>query len=130
TNKTSFEYYDDDGETYDHEAKSDINSKNAAHDEYFLQTLSVIKSDNKVVFETSVPVDSFKPELRYYVVKIHGGAAKSVTLNGATVTSAGTLDGLLNAKGTEGWASGTDKLGPVTYIRIKSGALQKLELTL
>ena len=72
TKRTSFEYYDDDGKSYDYETG-----------EYFLQELSVQRTDKTVLFETAAPEGSFTPDLQHYIVKIHGPYATNVEVNGA-----------------------------------------------
>ncbi|UXN62843.1 DUF5110 domain-containing protein [Phyllobacterium zundukense] len=117
TKRTSFEYYDDDGKTYDYEKGA-----------YFLQTLSVQRTGNTVLFEAAVPEGVFKPELEYYTVKIHGPAATSVDMNGVNLDQVANLVALTG----EGWFSGNDAAHgniPVTYVRIKAQAKQSVTLT-
>jgi alpha-glucosidase (family GH31 glycosyl hydrolase) len=124
TKRTSFEYYDDDGKTYDYEKGA-----------YFLQNLSVERKDKVVTFETAVPdpAGSFKPELEYYTVKVYPGtdAAKAVSINGQPTASVANLTSLTG--GTEGWMPGSDSNRNgirVIYIRLKAQVAQKVEITL
>ncbi len=117
TKRTSFEYYDDDGKTYDFEK-----------DVYFLQTLSVQRADKTVIFETAAPAGSFKPELEYYTVKIHGPVATNVDINRVKLKQVANLAAMTG----EGWYSGVDAARgdiPVTYIRIKAQTKQSVTLT-
>jgi len=121
TRRTSFDYYDDDGKTYDYE-------KNV----YFLQTLSVQRTGNSVQFETAAPdaAGSFKPELEYYTVKIHGPVSTSVKVNSTAMTQTANVSTLTGT--SEGWATGLDPLHgniPVTYVRIKAQLKQSVTLT-
>ncbi|TXR48078.1 TIM-barrel domain-containing protein [Phyllobacterium endophyticum] len=125
TKRTSFEYYNDDGKTYDYE-----------NGVYFSQLFSAQKSDNKVEFETAAAEGRYKPETEYYLVKIYGSTASAVSVNGQSATSLGTLDALKHAAGP-GWAAGNETApstreglkDPVTYIRIKAGEKQNVVLT-
>ncbi|WP_245425126.1 TIM-barrel domain-containing protein [Phyllobacterium brassicacearum] len=117
TKRTSFEYYDDDGKTYDYEKGV-----------YFLQKLSVQRTGKTVLFEVAAPEGSFKPELEYYTVKIHGPIATSVELNGVKVGQVANLAALTG----EGWIAGKDPAHgniDVTYVRIKAQAKQSVTLT-
>jgi alpha-glucosidase (family GH31 glycosyl hydrolase) len=124
TKRTSFEYYDDDGKTYDYETGI-----------YFSQLFSVQKSDGKIEFETAAPEGSYLSKPKSYLVKIYGSKASAVAVNGQPVTSFSTLDGLRKATGT-GWASDDEipagregSKRPVTYIRINAGEKQNVVLT-
>jgi alpha-glucosidase len=126
TRRTSFEYYDDDGLTYNYE-----------NNEYFAQTLSVERSTqaatlNQVTFETAAREGkTFTPALQYYLVKIHGPVARNVSINGTTITQAANLAVLAGA--TEGWLADTDPEHggnlPVTYVRLRAGVAQSVVLT-
>lgn len=116
TKRTSFEYYDDDGKTYDYEKGV-----------YFLQNLSVQRTSKTVLFETAAPEGSFEPKLEYYTVKIHGDVATNVELNGAKLNQVANLVALTS----EGWYSGPDEAHgkiPVTYVRIKAKEKQSVTL--
>ncbi|HEY8586342.1 MAG TPA: TIM-barrel domain-containing protein [Rhodanobacter sp.] len=111
--RSSFDYYDDDGTTYDYE-----------HGAYFSQTLSVQRHADTVRFAIGEPSGSFKPALRFYLLKIHGGAAKRVS---GTIPAFDSLDALQRSGG-EGWASGRDRYGDVTWLRV--AAARAMDLTL
>jgi alpha-glucosidase (family GH31 glycosyl hydrolase) len=102
---THFDYYDDDGSTYAYE-----------HGAFYSQRLSTQRRDDRVDFGIEAPHGSYKPALKYYLVKVHGVAA----------TGAGTLkaypdaDALQAAKG-EGWAVDHDRYGSVTLLRLVAG---------
>ncbi|MBZ9600299.1 TIM-barrel domain-containing protein [Phyllobacterium chamaecytisi] len=117
TKRTSFEYYDDDGKTYDYEKGV-----------YFLQNLSVQRTGKTVLFETATPEGSFTPELEYYTVKIHGPVATSAELNGAKLDQVANQAALTG----EGWYSGLDEAHgniPVTYVRLNARKQQSVTLT-
>ncbi|MFC5436855.1 TIM-barrel domain-containing protein [Rhodanobacter umsongensis] len=117
SHRTQFDYYDDDGETYDYE-----------HGAYFSQTLAVQRHDDTVQFETGAVAGSYKPALQFYLLKIHGDAAAAVTGNGKAMPSFAGLDALQRSHG-EGWASGRDRFGVVTWVRIAAATRQIVVLS-
>jgi alpha-glucosidase len=116
--RTTFNYYDDDGSTYDYE-----------HDAYFRQTLSVQRTSRGVRIETGAVTGSYQPDLKFYLFKVHGGAAGMVSDNGKALPHFDNLDALDAATG-QGWASGTDRFGPVTYVRVAEATARTLALAL
>ena len=111
TAATSFTYYDDDSSTYDYE-----------DGEYFKQTLTA--QDNGgggVSFTVGAKTGTYTPALQHYLVEIHGKAGTTVSNNGAAMTSYASLDALKAASG-EGWATGKDIYGDVTYVKVAAGA--------
>jgi alpha-glucosidase len=117
TQRSTFDYYDDDGSTYDYE-----------HGAYFSQSLSVQQQGHAVHFETTAPAGSFKPALKFYLLKIHGDAAAGVTSADGAMPSFADLDALQKNQG-EGWASGHDRYGTVTWVRVSAAAGRHITLT-
>jgi hypothetical protein len=107
---THFDYYDDDGETYAYDKGA-----------YFLQTMSTHKADGAIDFSMAAPTGTYRPATRWYLLAIHGGAAHSVRANGKAVPAAASLDAL-KASSSEGWASGHDRYGTVTWVKLAAGA--------
>ena len=101
--RSSFDYYDDDGTTYDY-----------GHGAYFSQSLAVQRSGDTVQFDLGAATGNFNPALQFYLLKIHGGAATRVS---GHLKSFDNLDALQHGTG-EGWASGHDRYGDVTYVRV------------
>ncbi|GGY33505.1 hypothetical protein GCM10008098_28540 [Rhodanobacter panaciterrae] len=114
--RSHFDYYDDDGATYDYE-----------HGAYFSQLLSVQQNGDGVQFETSAVTGSYKPALQFYLLKIHGNTTTTITGNNTQLPSFASLDALQHSQG-EGWASGHDRFGAVTWVRIATGKSQTLVL--
>jgi alpha-glucosidase len=114
--RSNFDYYDDDGSTYDYE-----------HGAYFSQSLSVQQQGNVVHFETAAPTGSFKPALKFYLLKIHGDAATTVTSASGAMPSFASRDALQQSQG-EGWASGHDRFGAVTWVRVNATAALRITL--
>lgn len=112
--RSTFDYYDDDGSTYDYE-----------HGAYFLQSLSAQRKGDTVQLDIAAASGSFKPALRYYLLKIHGSAATRV----GQLKSFANLDALQQADG-EGWASGHDRYGDVTWVRVAAARATELTLNL
>jgi alpha-glucosidase (family GH31 glycosyl hydrolase) len=101
--RSTFDYYDDDGTTYDYE-----------HGAYFLQSLSAQRKGATVQLDIGKATGSFRPALRFYLLKIHGDTAASVS---GHLKSFASVDALQQASG-EGWANGQDRYGGVTWVRI------------
>ncbi|HET7358748.1 MAG TPA: TIM-barrel domain-containing protein, partial [Rhodanobacteraceae bacterium] len=109
TARTHFDYYDDDGETYAY-----------MHGGYFQQRLSTQRLGDRVEFAAGAPVGSWTPALRYYLVKIHGGAARAVQADGAALPKRAD-EAALRATAAQGWATGHDRFGAVTWIKLAAG---------
>jgi alpha-glucosidase (family GH31 glycosyl hydrolase) len=115
--RSTFDYYDDDGSTYDYE-----------HGQDYRQTLAVQRSGNSVQFDIGPAAGSFTPALKFYLLKIHGGAATKVS-GSSTLKSFDSLEALQHGDG-EGWASGRDRFGAVTYVRVAAADARHVALTL
>ncbi|KGI76873.1 TIM-barrel domain-containing protein [Oleiagrimonas soli] len=114
THATHFDYYDDDGRTYAYERGV-----------YYLQRMDTQRrADGSVRFALAAPTGSYAPALRHYLVKIHGTAAHAVA--GLSHRYA-DLKALRQADG-EGWATGSDRYGPVTWIRMNARHAQSITL--
>ncbi|MGH8232750.1 MAG: TIM-barrel domain-containing protein [Rhodanobacteraceae bacterium] len=106
---THFDYYDDDGETYAYEKG-----------QYYLQSLSVKKQADTVDFVLGVPSGSFKPAVQHYLLAIHTGPANAVRVDGKTCSAAASLSALEKGR-KEGWFSGRDRYGAVTWVVLAAG---------
>jgi alpha-glucosidase (family GH31 glycosyl hydrolase) len=116
--RSTFDYYDDNGTDYSYE-----------HGDYFSQLLATRRQGNSVTFETGAVDGSFKPALRFYLLKIHGGSANAVADDGHAMHAFDSLDALQKA-GTEGWADGRDRYGAMTWVRVTAAQMRKVVLTL
>lgn len=112
---STFDYYDDDGTTYAYE-----------HGAWFSQPLSVQRKQGSVQLELGVPAGSFKPALKFYLLKIHSDAAERIR-GSSTLRSFDSLE-LLENSGGEGWATGKDRFGPVTYLKVAADQAHKFAL--
>ncbi|WP_426702391.1 TIM-barrel domain-containing protein [Rhodanobacter sp. Col0626] len=111
--RSRFDYYDDDGTTYDYE-----------HGQDYRQTLAMQRSGSTVQLDIGEAAGRFKPALRFYLLKIHGGAAVRVS---GKLKAFASLDALKQADG-EGWASGHDRYGDVTWVRVAASRAAALTL--
>lgn len=116
--RTTFNYYDDDGSTYDYE-----------HGAFFRQALSLQRTAGGVRVESGEVTGSFTPALKFYLFKVHGSAARTVSSNGKSLPHFDHLDALAAADG-QGWATGTDRFGAVTWIRVPAAQARTLALAL
>jgi alpha-glucosidase (family GH31 glycosyl hydrolase) len=112
--RSTFDYYDDDGSTYDYE-----------HGAYFLQPLSAQRRANAIQLELGAASGSFKPALRFYLLKVHGAAAASV----GQLRAFADLDALQHSGG-EGWARGHDRYGDVTYVRVAAARAAQITIAM
>ncbi|ANC77416.1 glycosyl hydrolase family 31 [Fictibacillus phosphorivorans] len=117
--ETTFNYYDDDGTSYGYESTSHLK-----------QFLSV--KDNGasgINVKINGKTGTYNPSLEYYIFKVHGKAATSVTNNGSALSSQSNLQALQSFNG-EGWAVGKDEYGDVTYVKVaaKSTSLKNIVL--
>ena len=113
---THFDYYDDDGVSYDYE-----------HGDYFCQTLSTRYTDGDVEFNVAAPTGAYRPALQYYLVQLHTDAAGQVSRLGAALASYDSLAALQQATG-EGWARGHDRYGDVVYVKLRAATAQSIRL--
>lgn len=105
---TSFCCYDDDGQSYDYEDGV-----------FFSQVISAGKSNTTTTVTVAGKTGTYVPAFSYYYLAVHGQAAGTVTA-GASLTSYPDYNALLAASG-EGWCTGRDIYGPVTYIKVEAG---------
>lgn len=107
---TSFNYYDDDGNTYQYESGV-----------YFSQELSASKTGQTTNLTVGEKEGTYIPDLDAYCFAIHGQAAVSVTKNTDEMTQYSSLQALKAATG-EGWCIGKDIYGDVTYVKVNAGS--------
>jgi alpha-glucosidase len=108
SNPAHFTYYDDDGTTYDYE-----------HNVCYRQSITASNNMNSTCLIFDKPLGSYKTALKSYLVRIHGGAAKKVLLDGKQISWISEVD--LIKTDRSGWSSGQDRFGPLTILRIPAG---------
>jgi alpha-glucosidase len=104
--QTSFNYYDDDGISYAYEKG-----------EFYQQQLTTSDDGKSVRFDSAAPSGSYKPALRVYELILHGISAKSTSIDGKEPKRYDSRRQLEDSAG-EGWTTGTDQYGAVTYINL------------
>ncbi len=110
---THFDYYDDDGETYDYQRGS-----------YILQRLATQRTGDTVSFSATAATGSCHPALKHYLVRVHGLAAAAV--DGSLQHYA--TPAALEAANGEGWSTASDRYGPLTVLKLDAGAARTLTL--
>ncbi|HEU4855823.1 MAG TPA: TIM-barrel domain-containing protein [Rhodanobacteraceae bacterium] len=113
---TRFDYYDDDGETYAYEKGA-----------YFLQSMTTRKGQSAIDFTLDAAKGTYKPAVRWYLLAVHGDVAHSVLAKGKPLHAEPALDALKASSG-EGWASGHDRYGAVTWVKLAAGAPAELRI--
>jgi alpha-glucosidase len=109
---TSFSYYDDDGESYDYE-----------HDACFEQVISAQDRGAATRVDVAERTGQYAQALRFYLFRIHGRAGTGVAINGDPAAGYAGYDDLLKGA-KEGWASGSDLYGPVTWVKVRAGSVK------
>ena len=116
--ESTFDYYDDDG-----------NSTSYKDGNYFKQTFELSRNDYWTAqkFTTSAKEGTYKPDVEYYIVKMHLKSTGLPTIDGETPTKYNDFELLKNAQG-EGYAIGTDIYGDVAYVKIEAGKVKTVEV--
>ena len=117
--ESTFDYYDDDG-----------NSTSYKDGNYFKQTFELSRNDYWTAqkFTTSAKEGTYKPDVEYYIVKMHLKSTGLPTIDGETPTKYNDFESLKNAQG-EGYAIGTDIYGDVAYVKIEAGKVKTVEVS-
>lgn len=102
---TSFPLYDDDGETYDYEK---------GH--YFKQLISTQDAGDHVVVDFATQEGVSAPTFKTYIVRIHNRVGERLELNGKALKRCASYEDLVASK-REGWCTGEDLYGHVTYVK-------------
>jgi len=114
--KTFFDLYDDDGHTYAYEKRV-----------YSLRRLTLHREDADVRVTMSKNLGTFASPVAFLMLKIHAAKASRVELGGKALQGAASPVALMEGTG-EGWASGTDRYGDVTYVRIATDAAKDVRI--
>ena len=110
-----FNFYDDDGLTYDY--KKGV---------FFSQGLGAVAKADGIHVDLDARTGSYQPALKTYLIQVHGKAAASVTVNGKAYPKQSAES--LRAGGAEGWATGQDLYGPVTVLTVPAAMATKIRL--
>ena len=116
--ESSFALYDDDGVSYDYE--------NGA---FFKQIISAQDNGSAgIQVSLGAKTGSYLSSYESYILKIHGKAAQGVTSNQNQLTKYNDLYALKAAAG-EGFATGKDIYGDVTYVKVFAGQAKNIIAT-
>ena len=118
TKASSFEYYDDDG-----------NSTSYKEGNYFKQNFTLSRNDDwtGVEFTTTAKTGTYTPDVKYYIVKMHVKSNGVPTIDGNSVSKFNSLESLKSAS-QEGYATGTDVYGDVVYVKIAAGKFKTIDV--
>jgi alpha-glucosidase len=111
-----FEYYDDDGTTYDYEAGAD-----------FIQSIEVRRNGGGTRLVLGARRGTFSPDLQWYTFKIHAAPGGSVTSDDRPLATASSLAALAQSA-EAAWTASTDRFGPVTYVKVRAGSAQTIQI--
>ena len=106
--RSDFEFYDDNGDNYAYE-----------HGAYYLQRISTQHLADHVSLRISPPKGSYKPGLRTWLFAVHGIAARAVQSTSDALPERADLQAL-QRDDAPGWARGSDRYGPVTWVRLRA----------
>ena len=114
---TSFIYYDDDGMTYAYEKG------------VFYQQRLTTRDDGTVVhFDAGMSTGTYAPALQEYEVRLHGIAARTVTIGSTAAVHYADVAELENTSGS-GWSTGMDRYGAVTVVTIPARTAENILAT-
>ena len=113
---SAFEYYDDNGSNYAYE-----------QGDYFLQRIDTQREAAGVRLSLAPAQGHYKPALQTFLFAVHGIAARAVQAAGTPLTQHDSL-AALQAGAAPGWATGHDRYGPVTWLKLRAGFGQYLLL--
>jgi len=117
TQVTSFNYYDDDGQTYSYE-----------NDKYFKQQITAKKADGISTVTIGAKTGSYDSGLKNYIVAVHNQAATAVKNGNTSFKKYDSLE-KLEAASDEGYIVSKDIYGDVTYVKVVAGKAKTLKLT-
>ena len=112
----NFVYYDDDGVTYAYEKGA-----------FYRQPIEALRSAKEDFLTLKAPTGSFFPPLHTFLIRVHGRASHSVSLNGKAMAFQASEQSLLDSTKT-GWTASQDQFGPLTLIRVDAQGSSKLIL--
>ncbi|MDZ4789319.1 MAG: glycoside hydrolase family 31 protein [Blastochloris sp.] len=118
TSLTSFNYYDDDGV-----------SNNQESNQFFKQIISGQQVGTTVNVNIAARTGTtYTPALQHYIVAIQRFKASSVNVGGSAATVRASLADLRNTAG-EGWATGANAQGAVTYVKVSAAVAKSIAAT-
>lgn len=107
--ESRFDYYDDDGTSYDYEKGV-----------YFSQTLGARASASRVEVRFARPTGTYRPETKTYLCRIHAPAATRVLLDGQELPRRAGEAAFASDERAE-WTDSNDVYGAATLVRVPFG---------
>lgn len=117
TGRTSFVYYDDDGETYGYETGA-----------YYRQEITLVDGGESIQADFAAPEGSYAPEVEYFYAYMRCATNHGARLNGAPLAQAAG-EAALRASPTSGWTHATNQFGYAALAKIPAGSAQALALS-
>lgn len=106
---TSFEYYDDDGQSYNYE-----------NGQYLKQSITQCKTGDSTTITVGNREGKFTNDVSWMYFAIHGQAGESVTYEGQELAKCTDYNELF-ASGAAAWTTSADVYGNVTYVKVPAG---------
>lgn len=106
---TSFEYYDDDGQSYNYE-----------NGQYLKQNITQCKTEDSTTITVGNREGKFTNDVSWMYFAIHGQAGESVTYEGQELAKCTDYNELF-ASGAAAWTTSADVYGNVTYVKVPAG---------
>ena len=102
-------FYDDDGESFDYEKGS-----------FHRQVITAHRQDGQSRVVIAARQGAFISSVKHYVFRMHGQAAVGVYIGGQAAPQ--VTDALALSKAASGWYPDVDVYGPVTLVKVRTGA--------
>ncbi len=102
------EFYDDDGDSYDYQ-----------HGQFHRQAITAQSHHDGADVHLAANTGAYSSTVKHFVLRVHGHAAGTVTVNGQALKAVENRYALSQAAG--GWHTDVDVIGPVTLIKIPAG---------
>lgn len=117
TARTSFVYYDDDGETYGYETGA-----------YHRQEIALQDTGESIEADFSVPEGSWTPPTEFFYAWVRCPTNHGARLDGTELAQAAD-ETALRASASPGWTHATNQFGYAALVKVPAGAAQNLVLS-
>ena len=86
---------------------------------FYQQRLAASDNGTTIHFDSDAPTGSYTPALQEYEIRLHGIKAHAVTIDGAESKSFADRTEL-ESGAAEGWTTGNDRYGDVTFVQVRA----------
>ncbi|MDD4341258.1 MAG: chitobiase/beta-hexosaminidase C-terminal domain-containing protein, partial [Kiritimatiellae bacterium] len=117
TARTSFVYYDDDGETYGYETGA-----------YHRQEIALRDTGESIEVDFSVPEGTWMPQTDFFYAWVRCATNHGARLDGMELVPA-TDEAALRATASPGWTHATNQFGYAALVKVPAGVAQNLVLS-